>query len=170
MNDQVKKVGLEKLEQEYSLSNCIQFRTRLRCLLNTFQVGADPSVVDGIIHVLSQEKDRLELLLSAVSRSPLPADGTETPDEVAVEETADEIVDAIPETVDQDIATHPNDDADQPELPAQTEIASEDLREVAERLVRAERVIVLVGAGISTNCGIPVGIFKSPRNLYLTPS
>lgn len=164
MNDQVKKVDLENPELEQSLTSSIQFRTRLRCLLNTFQVGADPSVVDGIIYVLSQEKDRLELLQSAASRSPLPADGTETPDEVGNEETTDEEVDSISETADQDLATHPNDDADQPELPAQNEIADEDLREVAERLVRAERVIVLVGAGISTNCGIPVSSFQSPRN------
>ena len=47
------------------------------------------------------------------------------------------------------------------------EVTSENnrqLQNIANALAAAKKVVVLTGAGISTNCGIPV----SPRSLYLT--
>ena len=45
------------------------------------------------------------------------------------------------------------------------EDTEQELQEVAKNVMEAGRIIVLVGAGISTNCGIPISIvlyFLSP--------
>lgn len=61
--------------------------------------------------MLSQEKDRLKLLQSIMSRSFLLANETKTSNEVTIKKTIKKIMNAILEIINQDIATYLNDDA-----------------------------------------------------------
>ena len=41
-----------------------------------------------------------------------------------------------------------------------------NLQNIANILANARKIIVVTGAGISTNCGIPVGSYDSVTHLY----
>ena len=45
--------------------------------------------------------------------------------------------------------------------------SSADLQEIADSLFKAKKVVVITGAGISTNSGIPVSLLRSPRGCWL---
>ncbi len=97
INNQVKKIDLENSELEQLLISLIQFRICLRCFLNIFQIGADSSVVNRIIYIFLQEKDRLKLLQSATFRSFLSADGTEVSDKIKNIKTINKKINLISE-------------------------------------------------------------------------
>lgn len=116
------------------------------------EIRGDPDTTDAVVRVLVEEKDRLERMRLAASQSPLPTSEMESPDE------AENQVESAAEFENQDIVMNLSNNAGRRELAEQdtTACVEQDLVEVAETLKRAERIVVLVGAGISTNCGIPV--------------
>ncbi len=97
INNQVKKIDLENSELEQLLISLIQFRICLRYFLNIFQIGADSSVVNRIIYIFLQEKDRLKLLQLAIFRSLLSADRTEVSDKIKNKKTIDKKINLISE-------------------------------------------------------------------------
>ena len=151
MDPQIKKVADRKFGDIQS-TNLFQFRRGLRTLIREIDIRGDPGRTEDVVRVLLQEKDRLERMKLAASESPLPTSVTETPDE------GENHGESAAESEDPDTAMNLGDSADSHELEQQDETvcAEEDLVAVAEILKKAERVVVLVGAGISTNCGIPV--------------
>ena len=124
---------------QLSLIEMTQFRRRLRRLLDGAQAGNHPCTKDELIHVLLQERDRLE------KTEPADSQIAQSDDEEPAEKPDDDDIDS-------------SENADERASSVQTEsiCPNQDFAEVAETLRKAERVIVFVGAGISTNCGIPV--------------
>ena len=52
-------------------------------------------------------------------------------------------------------------------LADETGDVKEELQEVASAINEADRIVLFVGAGISTNCGIPVSIYLVPLAVLL---